>query len=443
MRHLASVGLVLSLAAIARSADWPHFRGPLGDGTVAKLNLPDEWSEKKNLAWKVTLPGTGWGQPVVAGGLVFVTTASGDGAAKPPVAFETSVKDLSTMFGGKKPTGEVTWELHAFELKSGNSKWSKKLAVGKPQLPVHISTTFAPETVATDGERVFVWVAQIGMLFAVTTGGELAWKKEIGVFPMAQNYGTGASPIVEDGRLFLQCDNEKASFLLALDPKNGEEIWRTKRSAKSSWSTPYLWKSANRTDLVALGNGLVAGYDPATGAERWRVTNLKEIFVASPVGTRDRLFLGANSPFSDGPLYSIRAGMKGDISLAKKETANSGVEWSRKKVGPGLTSPVADGDYLYISNQSFLTCIEAKSGKTVYRERLPKTKIVIASPLIAEGKIVLLDEAGWVNVVATGPKFEVLSTNRIADTFWASPAVTGDRLVLRGLETLYCVGKTE
>lgn len=440
MRHfLAALGGLLALTPTLAAADWTQFRGPAGDGSAPKFAFPDEWSGEKNLAWKATLPGTGWGQPVVAGGLVFVTTAAGDGAVKPPKEFATSVKDMSTMFGGKKPAAEVAWELHAFDLKTGKPKWSKKLAAGKPQLPVHVSTTFAPETVATDGDRVYVWVAQIGTLFAVTTAGELAWKKEVGVFPMAQNYGTGASPVVAGGRLFLQCDNEKSSFLLALDPKTGEKLWRTDRTAKSSWSTPYLWTTADRTDLVALGNGLVAGYDPATGAERWRLTNLKELFVASPVGTPDRLFLGANSPFSDGPLVAVKAGVKGDISLAKKETANAGVEWSRKKLGPGLTSPVADGEYLYIPNESFLTCVEAKSGKTVYRERLPKTKIVLASPLIAAGKILLLDEAGWVNVVATGPKFEVLSTNRIADTFWSSPAVVGDRLLLRGLDTLYCV----
>jgi len=451
MRGLAVLSGLLLLAnwAIAAEADWPQFRGPGTDGRVDSPQFPLDWGTDRNIAWKTAIAGTGWSQPVVVDGKVFVTAAISDTAEKPKKLREGAADPRSSFSGPSKPP-EVTyrWEVSCLDLASGAILWQQRAAEQQPGIPTHPSNTYATETPATDGERLFVWFASIGKVFAYTLTGEPLWQVDLGVFPMTSNLGTGSSPILCSGRLIVQNYNETSAFLVALDPASGKEVWRAERAKGTSWSTPYVWNTATRTELVACGNGRVYGYDAAHGAVLWEIGNFPSSFSATPVASSDLLFLGNNGPFSTAPLWAVKAGAAGDVSIPKdqlkpKEIAHSdAVAWWRFRSGPGLASSAVVGNLLFVSENSILSCYDTASGERLYRERLPEGKDIVASPLVLGDKLLYLDEDGRAFLVRAAAKFEVLGTNKLDDVFWASPAVSGGSLLLRGVDNLYCIRAT-
>jgi len=436
--------------AIAAEDDWPQFRGPGIDGRVDSPQFPLEWSSDRNVAWKTAIPGTGWSQPVICAGKVFVTAAVSDNGEKPKKLRE-GASDPRSSFNGpaKTPTDVYRWEVTCLDLATGRIEWQQRAAEQAPGIPTHPSNTYATETPATDGEHVFVWLASIGNVFAYTLTGEPAWQVDLGVFPMTSNLGTGSSPILCGGRLIVQSYNEEKAFVVALDPSSGKEVWRAERAKGTSWSTPFVWNTAARTDLIACGNGRVHAYDPANGAVLWEIGNFPSSFSATPVATSDLLFLGNNGPFSTAPLFAVRAGATGDVSIPKdqlkpKEIARSeAVAWWRFRSGPGLASSAVVGNLLFVTENSILSCYDTLTGERHYRERLPEGKDIVASPLVLGDKLLLLDEDGRAFLVRAAAKFEVLGVNKLDDVFWASPAVAGDALLLRGVENLYCIRATK
>ncbi|MBX9788517.1 MAG: PQQ-like beta-propeller repeat protein [Pirellulales bacterium] len=432
--------------ALAQDDNWPQFRGPSGDGHVSAPRFPLQWAPDRNLAWKAPLAGTGWSQPIVWQGKVFVTAAVSDSTEKPKKLREGARDPRSTFTGPAKPPSDVyRWELTCLDLATGQVLWQQRAAEQAPGIPTHPSNTYATETPATDGEHVFVWFASIGKVFAYTLAGQLAWQVDLGVYPMTSNLGTGSSPIVVGGRLIVQNYNEENAFLVALDPKTGRELWRADRSKGTSWSTPYIWHTAARSELIACGNGKVDAYDPTSGAPLWEIGNFPSSFSATPVATRELLILGNNGPFSTAPLWAVKAGASGDISIPKdqlkpKETAHSdAVAWWRFRSGPGLSSSVVVADLLFVTENSILSCYDTQSGERYFRERLPEAKDIVASPLVLADKLLYLDENGRAFLIRAAESLEVLATSKLDDVFWASPAVAGESLLLRGVENLYCI----
>lgn len=438
---------VFVLTTVVSNADdvWPQFRGPRGDGRVISADFPLEWGEDKNVAWKTSIPGSGWAQPIVWNDRVYLLTAIAEGAAKPKKMAEGSRDPRSFMGASKAPDVNYRWELLELDLESGSVLSQKLVAEHKPEIPIHPSNTYATETPATDGKRIYLWLAPIGKLIAWKLSGEPAWEVNLGVYPTSSNLGPGSSPMVFDGRLYVQCYNEKKSFLVALDPATGAEHWRVERSNGTSWSTPFIWNNGARKELIACGNAKVYSYDPGAGNVLWEIGGIPSSFAASPTASADALFLGNNGPFSTAPLFSVRRGVTGDISLTKEQTKtkdiarNDSVNWWRSRSGPGLSSPVAIGDLLFVSEQSVLACYDAKSGERLYRERLPEGKDVVACALAVTDKLILVDEDGHGFVVNASPKFDLAATNKLDDLFWASPAVGRRSLLLRGAERLYCI----
>jgi len=442
-----AVALVAGTCWTAAAKDaWPQFRGVTGDGQVAAAGFPLEWSAEKNVAWSTAIPGTGWSQPIVWGDQIFVTTAISEKGEKPK-KLQEGARDPSSMFMGPKdaPDTVYRWELHCLDLKTGSPTWQRRVAEQKPGIPTHPSNTYATETPATDGERIYLWLASIGKAYAFDLGGQPVWEVDLGVFPMTSNLGTGSSPIVVDGRVIVQSYNEKDSFVVALDPKTGAELWKAPRSKGTSWSTPFVWRTPARTELITCGNGKVYAYAPQDGQVLWEIGGIPSSFSASPAASADTLFLGNNGPFSTAPLFAIKAGAAGDITLPKekistKDIASSdAVRWWRLKSGPGMASAVVAGDLLYVPDGSILNCYDAQTGERIYRERLPEGHDVVASPLLFDDKLLLLDEEGNGFVVQTGREFKVLASNKLEDVFWASPAVAGESLLLRGVDRLYCI----
>jgi outer membrane protein assembly factor BamB len=300
----------------------------------------------------------------------------------------------------------------------------------------------------TDGERVYAYFGMTGV-FCYDFAGKLVWKTDLGSYRMAMGYGTGSSPVLHDGRLFIQCDNEERSFLVALDGKTGKELWRTARPERTGWSTPLVWKNKVRTELVCLGSPKVRSYDPATGKQLWEMGGMSGQPHASMVASDELLYVGTGGMPSFGfgggggfggssgkPLFAVKAGASGDITRATEPVA-----WNLPQAGPGMASPLLYEGHLYILDQrgSLLSCYDAKTGKQVYRERLPGGRGFTSSPWACDGKVFCLDDSGQTYVVQAGPEFKVLGRNPLNEMCWSSPAVAGNSLFLRTVDYLYCI----
>jgi outer membrane protein assembly factor BamB len=318
--------------------------------------------------------------------------------------------------------------------------WKQLAAEKKPTISTHRTNTYASETPVTDGQRVYAYFGMTGV-YAYDMEGKLAWSKDLGSYSMRNGWGTGSSPALDAERLYIQCDNEDKSFLVALDKKTGAEVWRAPRSNEgSSWSTPYLWKNKVRTELVAVGR-TVRGYDPATGKVLWELGGVEGRVAATPVGDEAHLYVGTGGGQSGGgPLFAIKAGASGDITLKDDQSSGEGVAWSAQRSGPSMPSPLLFKGHLYVLDQrGTLACYDAATGKQAYRERLPDARQFAASPWAYDGKLFCLDEEGQTHVVQTGAEFKVLAKNPVGETCWASPAIAQGALFLRGAEHLFCI----
>jgi outer membrane protein assembly factor BamB/Spy/CpxP family protein refolding chaperone len=357
-------------------------------------------------------------------------------------------------FGRRPPDTVYKWMVYCLRVTDGKVLWKKTAVQGKPTIPINPGNTYATETPVTDGKRVYAYFGMTGV-FCYDLAGKFLWKKKLGSYPMAMGYGTGSSPVLDGNRLFVQCDNEEQSFLAALDAKTGAELWRTKRPERSSWGTPLVWKNKERTEVVCLGTPRVRSYDPATGKQLWELGGLNGQPKASPVASPDLLYVGigggpggfggrGGGRFGGGkPLFAVKAGASGDITLKNGARSNAGVAWSLPQGGPSTASPLLYEGRLYILEErgGILTCLDARTGKKVYKERLSGARGFTSSPWAYGGKVFCLDDNGRTFVVQAGPKFKVLHKNSIEETFWSSPAAGGGALLLRGVDHLYCIRK--
>jgi outer membrane protein assembly factor BamB len=495
-------GLVLcGILTCARGENWSQFRGPAGNGLPTGNRLPSQWEEDQNIAWKVKLPGAAWSQPVVWGDRIIVTTAVTENQPKPSVGQggrgaggfgrgpggrggrgpapdrqpsapgtdeaapsepeaapkENDAPDRPRASGADGPQGRrpgrggfgrgaeppdqvYRWMVLCLDRSTGKVLWEQVAHEGKPTIAIHRTNTYASETPATDGERVVAYFGTAG-LYCYDMAGKLLWEKSLGSHPMMMGWGTGSSPVLDGDRVFLQCDNEKESFLVAIDKRTGQDLWRVTRDEKSSWSTPFIWKNKLRTELVAAGATMRA-YDPADGHVLWELPNMRGRCSATPVGTADLLYVGVGGGMGGaGPLVAIRAEAEGNIALAKGETSNAGIAWRVPKAGPPMSSPLVYKDCVYVLEQrgGILGCYDAASGHQHYRQRIEGAKGFTASPWASDNNIYCLDEDGQTFVLAAGGEFKLLATNKLDDAFWSSAAVAGDHLLLRGVNNLYSI----
>jgi outer membrane protein assembly factor BamB len=460
--------VILSLPAIGRGGDdWPQFRGPNGSAVSTATQLPAEWGADRNVAWKVKVPGYAWSSPIVWGDKVIVTTAVSDKQKKPTGGFGGGFGGagggggFGGGFGGGRPPDVVyKWEVHCLNAADGKVVWKQTAAEQKPTIPIHASNTYATETPVTDGERIYAYFGMTGVFCYDFTGKQL-WKVTLGSYRMGFGHGTGSSPALDGGRLFIQCDNDEKSFLVALDAKTGKELWRVSRPERTGWSTPLIWKNKERTEVVCLGSPRVRSYDPATGKQLWELAGMSGQAQASMVASEELLFvgtgggpalgggfgggMGGGGRFGGGkPLIAVKAGASGDISLRGGAQSNAGVAWHQPQAGPSMASPLLYDGYLYVLEQrgGLLSCHDAKTGKEVYRERLTGARGFTSSPWAYEGKVFCLAEDGQTFVVQAGPEFKLLGRNRLDGSMcWSSPAVASGALFLRTVDHLYCIKK--
>ncbi len=420
------------------AGDWPQFRGPNNSGVCSESQAPSQWNDTKNLAWTQKIPGYGWSSPIVVGDKIIVTTAVSEKQKRPqPFSFG--------MLGKVKPSDTVyRWEIHCLDRKNGKALWSQTVLERKPTIAVTFGNTYASETPVSDGVCVYVYFGMHGV-YCYNLDGKEVWQRDLGTYKMLMNWGTGSSPTLEGDRLFILCDNDEKSFLVALDKKTGKELWRVTHDEKSNWTTPFVWRNKVRVEIVTAGSNAVRSYAPADGKILWelkRPAGRSPSFVnATPVASESMLYVAAGSNPGRSPLWVVKAGASGDVSLKPGETSNASIAWSNIKACPPMASPLLYKEYLYIlmQNSNLLMCLDARTGKEVYKERLPGAKSFTASPWAHDGKLYCLDEDGKTFVVRAGPKFELLGKNEIKDMFWSTPALSQDALYLRGADRLYCI----
>lgn len=439
MKHAPSIACVLVavLSAQVPGEDWNRFRGPNGNSVVDTATLPTSWSEQSNVRWKVKIPGRGWSQPIVTGDRIFVTTAVCPNEEKPRRGERGIVPDAQD---ARK--NDYQWKLVCVDANSGEIQWERTVFEGKPVQPKHRTNTYASETPATDGECVIAYFGMRGIA-CYDLEGNLKWRKGLGAFPTQAGWGTGSSPVIFDDKVYVQCDNQQSSFLIALNKQTGDEISKIDRDEKSNWSTPYLWKNKLRTELVLAGGLKMRSYDPQTGKLLWQLAGNGRTSV-SPVGNDELVYLDSVEGFqgSPGQLMAVKAGASGEIPLKEDGTAGEFLAWSHNLHSYRNASPLLHDGCLYQLEQSqgIVRCFDARTGDLKYQQRLPETVGFTASPWVNDGKLFFLDETGLTVMAEPGPELKILGTNRLDDDmFWASIAVYKNRLLIRGMQHLYCI----
>jgi outer membrane protein assembly factor BamB len=431
--------LIVSLLLFATSegdpADnsWPAFRG-LNAGLSHGKGLPDTWSAAKNVAWKTEIPGKGWSSPVVWGNRIFLTSAVREGKGEEP--------KKGLYFGGdrpKPPQDVHHWMVYCLDLASGKIVWEREAHKGVPETGLHIKNSYASETPVTDGERVYAYFGNVG-LFCYDVNGSQLWTKKWGAFPMALGWGTAASPALHGDRIYIVNDNEKQSFLTALDKKTGKEIWKVDRDEKSNWSTPFVWENEKRTEIITCGVKKVRSYDP-DGKLLWELGGMSSIVIPTPFARHGLLYVSSGYVLAKlQPIYAIRPGASGDITPKEDQTQSEFIAWGTTKGGPYNPSPLLYGDYLYVLyDVGRLSCYEARTGKVVYdKVRIGSgANAFTTSPWGYDDKIFCLSEDGDTFVIQAGPKFKLLSKNSLNEMCMATPAIAQRSLIIRTLTKVY------
>jgi outer membrane protein assembly factor BamB len=428
--------LILPMALFAlpsRGEDnWPQFRGRQG-GLAEGTNLPVTWNTSKNVAWKTEIPGRGWSSPIVWGDKIFLTAVVSDAKTPPPT------KGYTGDFQGKTPPGIHQWVVYCLNFKDGKILWQRIAHKGKPVSTIHGKNTYASETAVTDGKRVYAYFGNIG-LFCYDFSGKPLWSRSFGVYKTKMGWGTGASPVLHKDRIYIVNDNEDKSFLVAVDAKTGDEVWRIPRDEKSNWSTPFIWENEKRTEIVTTGSAKVRSYS-LDGKLLWELTGMSSLTIPTPSSRHGLLYLssGFTLDFQRRPILAVRPGASGDITLKQGETKNKYIAWAQPYAAPYHPSPLVYGDFLYVlHDRGFMACYEAKTGKQVYKkQRIPGNNHFTASPWAYDGKIFCLSEDGVTFVIQAGREFKVLGKNRLEDMALATPAVAGDSVIIRTVSRLY------
>ena len=442
MRRAAYIVVGLILLAIAgvsaAEVQWPQFRGPMAGAIPDDPTLPDTWSEKENIVWKTGIPGLGWSSPVVWDDHIFLTSAVSEAKEPPPAP------GLYDEHDHVKAAGPQRWIVYDIEFKTGKVRWQRELKNGLPPLLRHVKNSYASETVVTDGERVYVYFGMLGLVAALDFDGKVVWTKELGAFNTQVELGTGASPVLYKDRLIIVHDNTTQSYIIAFDKRSGKELWKTNRDEQGNWSTPFVWENDVRTEIVTTGTRRVRSYD-LDGKLLWELRGMSSLTIPSPFSKFGLVYISSGYPGGElRPVYAVRPGAVGDISLKEGETSNEYIAWHQPFLGTYNTSALVYGNYYYtLLDRGFLLCHDARTGKQIYgRQRLSvDSSGFTASPWAYNGKIFVLSEDGDTFVVQAGPEFKVVGKNSLDQMPLATPAVLRGSLIMRTQSNLYRIAK--
>jgi outer membrane protein assembly factor BamB len=428
---------------LAASGAWPSFRGPEAAGAADGQKLPDEWNPATgaNILWKTPIAGLAHSSPIVWSDLVFVTSAV---SSKPNATFKPG------LYGDGDASDDRSkqrWVLSAIDKRTGKVRWERTAAEGEPLNKRHIKSTYASASPATDGRVVVAWFGSQG-LYAFDFDGTLRWKVDLGRVDMgaydipSYEWGPASSPIIWNGMVIVQCDTQADSFLLALDAETGETMWKTAREELPSWGTPTVVTTAAGPELITNASNYVRGYDPKTGTELWKLGGSSKITAPTPIFSNG-LHIVASGRAPERPVFAVKPGARGDLTLPKGEDHNASIAWSKTGRGSYMPTPLAYRGILYVlANNGVFDAYDLETGKDIYRQRLPLVGSgYSSSPVAADGKIYLSNEDGEMLVIEAGATFKVIATSTMGEPIMATPALSEGVMYVRALSTLFAIGR--
>jgi outer membrane protein assembly factor BamB len=396
----ARVAVRVLMPAEGAENQWPRLRGADGQGNASKAELPLHWGPDDNIAWKVSISGRGNSSPVVWGNRIFITAASADGSRR-------------TLLCHARDDGRKLWEHDAPPAEARETLYHKN--------------TFASSTPVTDGQRVIAFFGSAGLV-CVDMQGRRQWHVDLG--PFRTTHGPGASPVLcRDLVICVQYQNQDQTLFAAFDKQTGQKRWQHDQPGAMCWSTPVVLRVGDHDELVYNGSNHIAGYDPATGKEIWRVAGTSREAIPTVVTGGGLLFSASGR---NGPTLAIRPGGRGDVTATH-------VVWRNLRGGPHVPSPLYHDRRLYIVNDTGIaTCLDAATGKTVWQNRMRGRFSM--SPVESGGRLLVTNEDGLSTILKAGDRFEVLAENDLGEAVLATPALVGGRLYFRSAEHLWCVG---
>jgi len=434
-----------SAEASKANINWPSFRGVQATGISEKQNLPDKWDGKsgENILWRTSVPGLAHSSPIVWGNRIFVTSAV---SSDPKATFRPGLYGDGDASADRSPQ---KWMLYAIDKRTGKILWERIAHEGVPREKRHIKSTYASATPATDGRIVVAWFGSQGV-YAYDLNGRLLWQVDLGRLNVGAydiptyEWGTASSPIIWNNLVILQCDTQDDSFLLALDADTGKQVWKTNREELPSWGTPTIAQTSAGPELVTNASNFIRSYDPRTGKELWKLGRSSKITAPTPLFADDK-FIIASGRAPERPIFVVKAGARGDLTLPEGKTASESVVWSRSGRGSYMPTPlVYDGIVYVLANNGLLDAYDLKTGEEIYRQRLPLVGSGFsASPVAADGKIYLSNEDGDMLIIAAGRKYAHLGTNTMGELLMATPALSEGVMYVRSAQSLFAVGRKQ
>ncbi|HZM95974.1 MAG TPA: PQQ-binding-like beta-propeller repeat protein [Vicinamibacterales bacterium] len=424
--------------------NWPSFRGEGGSGNGDGQRAVTEWdvASGKNIKWKTAIPGIANSSPVVWGDRVFAVTAiskAGDNTFK------------TGLYGDVKPVDDLSehqWKIYSLDKSSGKIVWERTAVTAAPRTKRHTKSSQASSTPVTDGRRIVAVFGSAGVLIAWDFNGKELWRVDIGAldsgwfFDPAFQWGHSSSPIIYRDSVILQADVQKGSYIAAWDLATGKQLWKTPRTDEiSTWGTPTISRTADGRDEIVTNGTKIRGYDPATGKQLWTLGPNSEITIGTPVVGNGLVFVTGGYP-PVRPIYAIRPGAEGDISLPKGQESSQAIAWSNMNEGTYIPTPLVYGGYLFTLNiNGVMTAYNPESGQRAFRGRVGTGGSFSASPIAADGKLYVASEDGEIYVLTAGPGLTQIAKNDMKEVIMATPAISDGVIVVRTLGHLYGIGQ--
>lgn len=422
--------------------NWPNWRGPNVDGVSLKGTPPTEWSETKNVKWKTPIPGKGIGTPVVWEDQIFITTAielDQKATKKAIKRIEKTNPAFTEVIGEPGVTENILqFVVYSISRKSGEINWEKVVREQFPHEKIHKTGSWASASCVTDGEHVIASFGSFG-IYCFDMGGNLIWEKDLGDMKVYSAMGEGASPVLYKENLIIMWDHEGQSKIYVLNKKTGEEIWQKDRDEKTTWSTPIVVIIDGKVQIIVPGNNKSIGYDLASSDIIWKLSGLGLGTIPSPVFDGERVFIMNGGPLGKKMIQAVNLiSAKGNLDYSSR------VIWTCDNPSFIPSLLLKNGKLYFLkANRVQLSCVDAKTGKIYYDAVKPEGMVdAFASPVLANGKIYMMDRRGTCAIFKEGTEFEVIAQNKLDDNFDASPAIVGNDLLLRGHESLYCISKS-
>ncbi len=482
----SSLSLLLNTQAQSADTNWPQWRGTLGTGEAVDAKPPIKWDENTNIKWQVKIPGDGTSTPIIWKDQIFVQTAvpskgesateagppnegpkgkgppdgkrppefkgPPDGKGPPPFGGKGppgGKGDFKGGFAGKGPPGgkrgglgmDPPTEPYQFTLvcldkNSGKTLWSTVCREEIPHEGFHPADgSFAAGSAMTDGEHVYAFFGSRG-LFCLDMNGKVKWEKDLGNQRTRNGFGEGSTPGLFGNTIVVTWDHEEEDFIVALDKRTGQELWRQTRDEPTTWATPLIVEHNGQAQVIAPGTNKLISYDLATGKTVWETEGLTLNAIPMPVTANGIVY--ATAGYQGNKLLAIKLGGSGDI------TGTDSILWRVDRDTPYVPTPLISGNRLYYfkGNNAQLTCLDIRTGKPHYSvQRIEGLGSVYASPVAAGGHVYIVGRGGTTVVIKDSDNLEIVSTNVLNDPIDASPAIVGNQLFLRSRKTLYCIAE--